>query len=210
MSEAISGLIYGGNMSLQYLIKDKLKSVNIKDVADALGYSSTKKLSVRIDVVINSETLSLESSDYDFHYGTSQFIRKLCDALAIPLALCNKIIDEIETKINIKKYRFKSSLFIETNFKRKSEPIFVLACLEGRRYIPVDEIQDLGLNEQIEHVQRLIRAHYAEQTELQVWGKISQYVYYYDEKTNIIFSTSAEITNSVEQYSRSRATMSLR
>ena len=197
-------------MSLQDLIKDKLKSTSINELADTLGYSSTKKLLERIDTVINSDTLSLANSHFDFHYSTPEFIRNLCEALMIPLVLCNKVIDEIEADLQIKKYKFKSRLFIETNFKRKNEPIFALAALEGRRYIPVDDIQGVLLNDQLKYIQKLIKSHYAEQTELDVWGKISQYVYFYDEKTIIIFSTSGDVIDTVESYSTSRATMSLR
>lgn len=197
-------------MSLQYLIKDKLKSSKINELAEALGYSTTKKLSERIGAVTNSDTLSLDSSHFDFHYSTPEFIRKLCEVLMIPLVLCNKVISEIEADLQIKKYKFKSRLFIETNFKRKNEPIFALAALEGRRYIPVDDLQGVLLNDQFKYIQKLIKSHYAEQSVLEVWGEISQYVYFYDENTIIIFSTSGDVIDSVEKYSTSRATMSLR
>jgi hypothetical protein len=197
-------------MSLQYLIKSKLKLFNINELAKALGYSSINKLLERIDTVVKSDTLSLDNSHYDFHYSTPEFIRKLCDMLTIPSNLCDKIMAEIEAKIQIKKFRFKSCLFVETNFKRKSEPIFALAALNGRRYLPVEGFQGIALNDQLKYIQRLIKSHYAEQPELEMWGKISQYVYYYDEKTIIIFSTSGEIIDSVEKYSTSTATMSLR
>lgn len=197
-------------MSLQDLIKNKITSTNINDLAKILGYSSAKKFSARIDAVINSEYLSLESSHFDFHYSTPEFIRKLCEALNIPVILCNKIMAEIEADLNIKKYKFKSRMLIETNFKRKSEPIFALAAYEGRRYIPVDNIQGVLLNDQLKYIQKMIRSHYAEQTVLEMWGEISQYVYFYDEKMVIIFSTSGEVIESVEKYSASLATMSLR
>jgi len=105
---------------------------------------------------------------------------------------------------------FKSYLYIETNFKRKNEPLFVLASLENRRYIDVDGIQGEYLNDQLKYIQQLIRSHYAEQTELAVWGEISQYVYFYGEKTIIIFSTSGEVVDTVETYSTSRATIHIR
>jgi len=93
------------------------------------------------------------------------------------------------------KNTFKSYLYIETNFKRKNEPLFVLASLESRRYIPVDDIQGVLLNDQLKYIQKLIRSHHAEQTVLYLWGEISQYVYFYGEKTIIIFSTSGEVVN---------------
>ena len=196
-------------MSLQHIIKDKLKSYDIYELAKSLGYSSTQKLSERIEAVINSDTLSLDSSHYDFHYSTPEFIRKLCEALTIPPTLCNKIVAEVEAEIQIKKFRFKSRLFIETNFKRTSQPIFMLSVLEGRRYLPIEGIQGIDLNDQLKYIQRLIRSHYSEQTVLEVWGEISQYVYFYDEKMIIIFSTSGEVIDSVEKYSTSRATIKI-
>lgn len=197
-------------MSLQDLIKDKLTSFNKKDLAKGLGYSSTKKLSLRVEAVVNSETLSLDSSQYDFHYSTPEFIRKICDVLSIPSILYNAVIDEVEEKLQAEKRRYKPFLFIETNFKRKNEPVFALAALESKRYIAIEKTQAIALNDRLEYIQELIKSHYAEQTELLIWGKIIQYVYFHDEKTIIVFSTSGEVVDAVEQYSRSRATMNLR
>jgi hypothetical protein len=198
-------------MTLQTLIIEKLATQNLHDVAKKLGYSNEQQLSARLDLILASSYLALDKSGFDFHYSTPELIRKLCHILSIPDRLCNNIISEIEVSLEASKNRFKSYIYIETNFKRSSQPIFMLAALNSQRYIPIDdELQKLPLNEQIEHVQRLLKAHYAQQTALQIWGEIDKYVYFYDENTIVIFSPSGRVIDTVDEYFVSRPILSLK
>jgi hypothetical protein len=160
-------------MTLQTLITEKLTIHNLHNIAKQLGYNNEQKLLERLDTILVSPYLALDKSGFDFHYSTPELIRKLCHILSIPNGLCNSIISEIEASLEASKNRFKSYLFIETIFRRSSQPIFMLAALNSQRYIPIDyDIQKLPLNEQIEHVQTLLKSHYTQQTALPLWVRL--------------------------------------
>lgn len=66
-------------------------------------------------------------------------------------------------------------IFVDTGFRRASQPIFVLAMLENRRRIGVERERCNDLD----YVGRLAVAHYREQQgELMLWGPIQHYHYH--------------------------------
>ena len=198
-------------MTLQNKIREKLAKSDVNIVIKQLGYSSKDKIATRINSILDSSTFALEKSGFDFHYSTPDLIRKLCAILTIPTVLCDSIIDETEKSLQAQKQKFKSYLFIETNFKRTGQPVCVLAACEPLRYLSVDsDVQKLPLNEQLEHIQALLRSHYAQQASLPIWGEISHYVYFYDEQTVVVFSPSGEVIDTVTEYFRSQAILSLK
>ncbi len=201
-------------MTLQTLIAEKLALTDISLVTQQLGYSAKAQdeVAARITDIINSSCLALNESSFDSLYSTPEFIKYLCVTLNIPELLSNKIISETEEPSLQKQPGFKPSIFIETNFKRKSEPIFALAALEGTRYISLaSEISYLPLNKLLEHAQHLVKAHYQKRPNL-IWGKIEYYVFYYDEQTVIILSPEGKVIGADDYYIRSisRATLSLK
>lgn len=198
-------------MTLQNQIREKLAKSDLNTVIKQLGYSSVEKPLLRINSIIDSPMLSLDKSGFDFHYSTPALIRKLCEILTIPAVLCDSIINETEKSLLAQKQKFKSYLFIETNFERNNQPIFILAAYESRRYLSVhSDVKKLELNEQLEHIQALLKEHYAQQTSLEMWGEIKQYVYFYDEQTVVVFSPSGEVIDTVTEYFCSQAIMSLK
>jgi len=198
-------------MMLQVLIKEKLSNRDINLIAKQLGYSSSDRLISRINAIIESPYLALDKSSFDFKYSTPELIRKLCELCNISLVLCNTIISQIESKLTLRRCRFNSHIYIDTDFKRKSEAVFVLAALESSRYIAIDEvIQDLPLNEQLDHIKQLVTSHYQKQSSLPVWGDIQRYVYFFDENIVIVLSSEGEVVGSSDEYSMSRATVWLK
>jgi len=200
----------GDNMFLQNLIKKQLTKFNFEDIAKQLGYSSSKNINNRITALIESSNLNLDQSHYDFHYSTPQLVRKLCQILAIPSEICDVIINEIEESLRADQRRFKPYIFIETNFKRSTQPVFMLASLQSERYLEISEdIQRQPLNEQLQQVQHLIKFHYQQQSVIRLWGIITQYAYFYDENTVVVLSTSGEVMAIKHEYFISKATMSI-
>jgi len=198
-------------MSLQNLIQNKLNNIEFSDIAKQLGYSSPNKILSRINAIVNSPVLTLDQSGYDFHYSTPELINKLCDILNIPPLLCNRVINDIETALKAKQDKFVSYIFMETNFKRKSQPIFMLAALQSKRYLPINNTtQALPLNKQLDRITATIKAHHAQRTALPMWGNINQYVYFYDEQTIVVFSVSGEVIDTVTEYFTPQATLSLK
>jgi len=87
----------------------------------------------------------------------------------------------------------------------------MLAALESRRYLEINEgIFKLSLNQQLSRLSDFIKTHNQQHPVLELWGKIESYVYFYDEKTIFIFSTTGELVDSQTKYSYSKAVLSLR
>ena len=192
-------------MTLQTLIKEKIVDKGSVKVAKKLGYSNTKKFEERVQSVIESSYLALDKSGYDFHYSTAQFIRKLSDVLEIPELFYNKVIGEINAQLLLDSQK-KPYFFLETNFKRDSQPTFMLSVMQSTRYLQIDEkILKLSLNEQLNKLTEYIKVHNLRQPRLELWGKIESYAYFYDDETIFIFSTSGELLGAQSKYSYSRA-----
>jgi len=102
-------------------------------------------------------------------------------------------------------------IFVYTGFRRKNEPIFVLAFMEGRRNIIIpkkDVLSDSG--EELARVCALVQNHYAvQQGKLPVWGTIQSYVYHPDAQTHIIIGPDGVVRHPDTPVCESRATLSL-
>jgi len=197
-------------MSLQKLFKERLDAHSPEAISKLLGYSSVKKIMPRIESMINSRYLDLDKGGFDLRYSTPKLISKLASVLDIPTLVCDKVIDEINAELQAKSRRFKPYIFIETNFKRTSQPVFALAVLQGNRFLAVEEVAGaLSLNDQLKQVQEQIKAHYLREPIIDMWGEVKQYVYYYEEDLALVFSTNGQLLQATNEYFYSKATLSL-
>lgn len=193
-------------MFLQALIIENLAKRDINEVARQLGYKTPEKVSARIKAITASPCLALDKSSFDFRYSTPELIRKLCEILNIPELLYTKIIRETGVNILQQQQKFKPYIYIETNFQRKSEPIFALAALENTRNIPVEfPLYNLPLNDLLDHVKEIVKSHYQKQTSLPVWGEIKQYAFFCDEHTVVVLSPQGQVIDALPSYIRSKA-----
>lgn len=120
------------------------------------------------------------------------------------------VIEGIQADLLAKGQKFKPYIFIETDFKRKNEPVFMLAALQHQRYLPIEEkTQSLSLNEQLDVIGEKIKVHYQQQTCLKLWGEIQKYVFNYNESSALQFSTKGELLEAVEDYVYSKATLTI-
>jgi len=198
------------SMTLQTLIKDKIAEKGSKEISKLLGYHSTTTFDNRVQKVRESPYLALDQSDYDFHYGSHAFIKKLLEALEIPEHFYNKVIEEVEEALELDRQK-KPYFFLETNFKRESQPIFMLSALQNNRFLSVgEEIYKLSLNDQLSKLADFIRHHNEQYPVIDVWGEIQSYVYFYDDETALVFSTSGQLLSAKSDYFYSQAYMSLK
>jgi len=103
-------------------------------------------------------------------------------------------------------------IFVNTNFKRTTQPIFALALLESRRRIKVNakELTFKTLDEVLAVVSTIIKFHHKEtQGNVGIWGKTVNYVYHHIENEVFVFNTDGEIIEDVE-VNESRATLKLK
>jgi len=118
-----------------------------------------------------------------------------------------------ELKISKELGKFKDChIFVNTNFKRQSEPIFVLALLESKRKINIEakELAYKPLDEILVMVSNIIKSHYKEtQGNIGIWGNIVNYVYHHTNAETYSFNTNGEDIKGSVIY-KSRAILSLR
>lgn len=72
---------------------------------------------------------------FDFRYSNKQFLNKLCEVVGIEISDFQDEINVIQSAYDKMLDRFKSYVFVDTGFKRDSQPIFILAICESIRRI---------------------------------------------------------------------------
>jgi hypothetical protein len=176
-------------------IKEKIKLYNKILLTKELGYSSSIYFEKTLNKFLQFSTLYewFQCGHYDLVNNAKDFFIKLSKALKIDE---NTINNEIETitfyKQEIEKFK-DSYIFVNTNFKRKNEPIFRLALCENKRNISLYKKENLlfkTTDEILEILSKEIKEHYLQNSDnLGIWGKIVSYqVHLFD--TTYIFDTN--------------------
>lgn len=163
-------------MNLQDALKLKLAHSNSQDIAQLMGYSKKSKIKAanRIENLLSDPQLNLNAAAFDFRYSNKQFLNKLCEVVGIEISDFQDEINVIQSAYNKMRDRFKSYVFVDTGFKRDSQPIFMLAASESMRHIQLGcDVQLLPIHEQVVRIQSLVKQHYADcNGTLELWGKI--------------------------------------
>ena len=103
--------------------------------------------------------------------------------------------EELEIRIELEKFK-DSYIFVNTNFKRKSEPIFALAFCEARRNIGLNKT---GLifktdKEIFQIISKVIKEHYIDSDgNIGIWGDIANYVYHHSDGESYIFDIDGNL-----------------
>jgi hypothetical protein len=86
-------------------------------------------------------------------------------------------IEAIQQYLSDEEQAFKPFIWVDTHFKRTSQPIFALAACESHRRLQFPKgFWRLPLEEQLSQAQALARQHMAEtEGTLVMWGKIRAY-----------------------------------
>jgi len=131
---------------------------------------------------------------YDFVLPSELFLKRVIELYGSSEDMKN--FEEVREKLSRKPGR----LFINTNFKRKSEPIFVLAFMEGKRNILIERKEFKDKNEELKFVKSFIKRHYEENKGvLPLWGEIQNYVYEsesFDKK--LVFDVEGDIIKTIK------------
>ena len=172
-------------MTLQEKILQSCQDKNLSLLASRMGYSNQFKGAKRIHRVIHDEFLGLREGGWDGIYGSSEFIRKLCQAISVDADGLNidGEIKNLESTVHQQLFGYIPWIFVETNFKRVSQPIHALAASESLRRIKVDQsISALADDCAIEELKQIITHHYQEISSdssgnkvLGIWGAVAYY-----------------------------------
>lgn len=193
-------------------IKEKLKLQNKTSLARELGYASLIKFENTLNKFFGISSLYewFQCGHYDLVNNAKDFFIKLSKALKIDENTINNEIKNI-TLYNHEVEKFKDSyIFVNTNFKRKNEPIFALALCENQRRISLYKNENLlfkSLDEIIEILSIEIKKHYLQNSDnLGIWGKIVSYqVHLFD--TIYILDTNGNLRSNDVIVFESKATL---
>jgi len=199
------------NLAQELILRTSNSS--LKDIARAMGYSSRNlaQAAERIHKVITDDKLGLGEGGYDFKYTNTEFVLKLCEVLGLDADGCSRQVGAIVAELEEYRNRYHPWLFVDTNFKRTSQPIFALAFMEVRRRMDLSkDLVILPMNKQVEQVGRLIRQHYQKSGgKLDLWGPIQHYKYFYDTDQSITFDTQGVVVDTGEGGAPPGATLSI-
>ncbi len=206
----LENLINEKSTILQVLIHKKLLTVDLKELSHSLGYRGSDKFKQRLTAMFSNEYLGLDSSYYDFQFSSEEFVRRLCNHLGIPSLLVDKVLVEIQAELGKKKHASKQFVFIDTDFKRQSQPIVALSAMQHRRYLTIDDAVTVSpLDKQLKDIQEIVMAHYQANPILDLWGQVQRYAYFYQPDFIVVLSTGGEIVDVCNDYPLSGATLQL-
>lgn len=191
-------------------IKEKLNSQDIPTLYKKIGYNSSKKFILTLEKLESTDSIYnwIYSGHYDLVFNAKDFLINLCDVLKIDKSFVNEEIQKVEN-LYTEQERFKNSyIFVNTNFKRKSEPIVALALCERFRRISLYKNEKLlfkSKDEILKIVSNIIYNHYVNNKDgLVLWGKIENYllhlfdeIYTFDTKGNLINSINDKLEQKV-------------
>ena len=109
-------------------------------------------------------------------------------------------------KLYNERVKFRGSyIYIDTDFRRKSEPIFALAMAQHLRYISLtpflDELCFKALDEQLKAISKITKSYYQKTQTLPIFGAITGFKLYFLGKNYSIDTdgnfTDKEITEQV-------------
>lgn len=162
-------------------IKEKIKLQNKTFISKELGYSNLTKFEKTLNKFLEFSTLYewFQCGHYDLVNTAGDFFIKLSKALKIDEDTINNEIKNITLyKHEVEKFK-DSYIFINTNFKRKNEPIFALALCENQRRISLYKNENFlfkSIDEILEILSIEIKKHYLLNSyKLGIWGKIVSY-----------------------------------
>lgn len=151
-----------------------------------MGYPSpSDRDHKRLRHVLTDPMLGVFHWPFPFTTRGTDFLRLLGAALSLDLAQLNQAIADIERAAAEASDRFIPHIFVETHFRRTTQPIFALAACEPQRYItPDDETLQLWFfgdqTKRLDLISEQVRNHYTEhQGQLGIWGPISHYILTY-------------------------------
>lgn len=109
---------------------------------------------------------------------------------------------EEELKLRKELLKFKGCyIFVNTNFRRKTEPIHVLAFCESQRNLAINKSSLVFKNdmEQFKIISDMVKKHYiTSEGTIGIWGKIKNYVYHHNDNKSYIFDIDGNLLEGLE------------
>lgn len=165
-------------------------------ILQKMGYKAdNENAHARLRHVVADDVLGLGDSGFDFRYDGRGFVRALCGALNINGDKVKQDIKALEQVCYEDRKAFRAYLFVDTGFRRTSQPVFALAICEQWRNLPLPvRIRRLSLPDQLAIIRTHIHEHMAScGGTLRMWGDVQRYLYYYADNAALAFSPQGEL-----------------
>jgi hypothetical protein len=111
-----------------------------------MGYPHPNEKNMeRLEKVLASKTLGLKDGGFDLKYSTPEFLVALSKVAGLNEQEVRQRIGNINQDVSDDWHAFKPYIWVDTHFKRTTQPIFALAALESRRHLGFRAVRWLHL-----------------------------------------------------------------
>jgi len=185
--------------------EEEMKVNNKREFCRKLGYYNLAPCLEKLEYLekYGIEKYLKKNFKYDFVLGSELFLKKVIEMYGCEEDI--KIFEKVREKLS----RKPGYLFVNTNFKRTTQQIFVLAFMEGLRNLSIDRKEFENKEEELEYVKKFVKNHYKEHSgELKLWGKIQNYIYkseWFDKF--LVIDKNENIIKEIEEFNPSIATI---
>ena len=197
-------------MTLHTQIIEKLRHLSHNELLKTMGYHNLKAGHKTLKQFLDTADiyLWLKNGNYDLKYNSEQFLKQLLKALNLTSA-GNDVLKQYNKRLDaISAMRNTPYIYIDTHFKRASQPIFALAFMESKRNIRLDKEQLLFKSEKetLKIVGDIVKKHYLSSNgKLQLWGEIFTYIYHNTDGKKFVFNPDGTLSINQGEIMESRA-----
>ncbi len=199
---------------MRQIIKTELDKTSTIEVVLKMGYQKAEKGLKTMNAFLKSKSMYdwLSSGHYDLKYTAEQFVEKLCSTLDLAPNLLNDELANYEKTVKEYQKWEEAYIFVNTNFKRQSQPIFALALMENYRLIFPNEEKLIFKSDKevLAIISDFVSSHYqSNKGELKMWGKIDNYIYHHCDSKTYTFDIKGKLLKDAPGISEDHATISL-
>lgn len=179
----------------------RVASMPRDEILKAMGYQRPTSANLeRLQSVLDDPDFGLNNSGFDFKYSSEGFLRALCVVIGMDKASSEQRIFRLKKCLKEEQEAFKPYIWVDTGFKRQSQPVFALAVCEHQRYLDFPKgFWRLSIDRQLDRAQCRVREHvYGTGGELGIWGHIKQYWFYYKKNAAYLLALNGEVIGNYE------------
>ncbi len=180
------------SQNILQIIRETVGNNPLNEIAKKMGYIKIEKGVERIKFIIDDPYLGLLKSNYDGLYSSATFLTEFLEIIGLKNnETLSKYIEHISFLSLDASFGYSPCIFCDTNFNRRKcgSPIFVLAALNNRRFLPLSKtIKRKSKSEKIKIAKEVIFDH--QQTtggKIDLWGTVVKYVCHFDKNEIIEF-----------------------
>lgn len=173
--------------ALQHELALRAAHIDHADLLRLMGYRKPcYRQHQRLQAVLRDPMLGLRNSHFDFKHISRSFVQALGATLGMDAERVEQGLRLIREQIDREDSRYVPTIFVDTGFRRSTQPIFALGVCEHQRHLRLDKAtfevyHNATVAEQVRMIGEFVKAHYREHRgRLGIWGAIQYYLYYFE------------------------------